>query len=261
MSGYIYLIRLHEFVSTNEQTYKVGKTTRQITDRINEYPKNSELYMNIFVPNCHIVETRILQKMKTLFVRRREYGLETFTGPLAAIQIVIMQEITAYLTELTCIPDAKKLLKYVELIRAKPKEDVYDSSLYNITINNDANEQVVNIDDNLIEAEGLEDLKDLNETSQDEETPGTFPTYTKNSRGDFYRHIYNTKPTWYKENSFVAIEIIVNAYNEFFNDSKNASIVSRYIGPVLFVGESRGSNSMKKKLAKFDILKQHFEDL
>jgi hypothetical protein len=85
-------------------------------------------------------------------------------------------------------------------------------------------------------------------------------TIHRYKKGDFYKHIYDTKPEWYKENNYVEMEVIKNAYNEFFNENKNSSIVSRFIGPVLFTGESRNAHSTKKRLAKFSILRQHFSD-
>lgn len=258
MSGYIYLIRLREFANTNEQTYKIGKTTRQIMDRISEYPKDSELYMNIYVPDCHALETKILNKMKMLFVQRLDIGNETFTGPIQDIQIVIMNEITDYLSERNYKLKRNKLAKYVDSLKNKKRTNVYDNDIYDATDVQILPTQTSDLID-LNTNSNMELTEQMNDDNKKEPKSGDlFATRTK---GDFYKYIYNERPPWYKENMYVEIDTVRDAYNEFFNQNRNSSIVSRYVGSVLFTGESRSAYYMKKRLASFESLVSHFNDI
>ena len=47
MSGYIYLIRLREFVRLKEETYKIGRTTKTANNRLSKYPKDSERILSV----------------------------------------------------------------------------------------------------------------------------------------------------------------------------------------------------------------------
>lgn len=97
---YIYLVKPREFQQTyNEQTYKIGKTTQEPNSRFASYQPDIEIHFVVSVPNCHILETRIIERFKTLFVFRPDLGDEYFTGSLQRMQQVIVQEIKDYYME------------------------------------------------------------------------------------------------------------------------------------------------------------------
>lgn len=79
MSEYIYLIREREFCRLNEETYKIGKS-KNIDNRIRQYPKNSELLLIEKVKNCDKIETLLINLFKINFQQRKEYGNEYFSG-------------------------------------------------------------------------------------------------------------------------------------------------------------------------------------
>lgn len=75
----------------------------------------------------------------------------------------------------------------------------------------------------------------------------------------FYKHLYNTKPSWYVENALVDMEHIVNAYREFFNDSTIlATHVSKKLNGGLYNNGTRTNGVTKKKLVSYATLRGLF---
>lgn len=74
----------------------------------------------------------------------------------------------------------------------------------------------------------------------------------------FFKHIYDTTPEWYKEKSYVDIEIIENAYRQYFNDNKiNRSMISKQLNGVLYNKSTRSNGTTKKWLNSYtELLKQ-----
>lgn len=84
---------------------------------------------------------------------------------------------------------------------------------------------------------------------------------TSNDKNDtkslktFKKFIKDTKPEWYKENTYVEMNIIEKAYREYFEDElTTSSIISRNLNKVLFVKASRANNVNKKLLLKYSEL-------
>jgi len=78
--GYIYLIQEREFIKTNEDVYKIGKTRQKGISRFKQYPKGSDLLYHRACCNCDIIECKIIQVFKTKYIQKREYGIEYFEG-------------------------------------------------------------------------------------------------------------------------------------------------------------------------------------
>lgn len=116
---YIYLIRLREFVRLNEPTYKVGKTTQTPNGRLGGYPSGSEVYLFKGVSNCHELEKRILVRFKQIFVHRKEYGAETFSGPVVKMIEVIEHEVALYNIEMDMKPINQTVITNIELQKSK----------------------------------------------------------------------------------------------------------------------------------------------
>jgi hypothetical protein len=79
-TNYIYLIRLREFIKTNEYIYKLGRTKQNEMKRINQYPKGSELIIFRKCINSVKIETELIKKFKIEYKHCQEYGNEYFEG-------------------------------------------------------------------------------------------------------------------------------------------------------------------------------------
>ncbi len=80
---YIYLIREREFVKCNEFVYKIGRTQQNPpTERISQYPKDSEIVLLILVDDCFSAEKQLIKVFKQQFTHKKEYGNEYFEGDI-----------------------------------------------------------------------------------------------------------------------------------------------------------------------------------
>lgn len=82
--GYIYLLRLREFVRLNEDVFKLGRTG-DIFIRISQYPKDSDVYFYCWVEDEVEMETLLLRCLCQKFIQRTDIGREYFQGPLKSI--------------------------------------------------------------------------------------------------------------------------------------------------------------------------------
>ena len=80
MSHYIYIIHVREFLESNRDIYKIGRTSKGL-DRLKGYPKGSKL---IFLRECEdsvIMEREIIIFLKKKYEQQNErYGTEYFKG-------------------------------------------------------------------------------------------------------------------------------------------------------------------------------------
>ncbi len=80
MTHYIYLIHLREFIKTNENIYKIGKTKQENNKRFNQYPKGSKILIYIICDNCDALEKDIIKIFKNKYNHRKDIGTEYFEG-------------------------------------------------------------------------------------------------------------------------------------------------------------------------------------
>ena len=80
MSQYIYLLQEREFIKTNENIYKIGKSKQDNLKRFHQYPKGSILLFQIICNNCDIVEKQIIHIFIDKFIQRTDVGSECFEG-------------------------------------------------------------------------------------------------------------------------------------------------------------------------------------
>ena len=73
----IYLLQEREFIKTKEPIYKIGKSKQE---RIKSYPNGSELLFYIVCNNCDKIEKIIINKFKSHFIHKKEFGNEYFMG-------------------------------------------------------------------------------------------------------------------------------------------------------------------------------------
>ena len=80
MSSYIYLLKEREFIKTNENIYKLGKTKQNNENRIKQYPKGSKLFLLKICYDCDKMENILLASFRKKFKQRKDIGREYFEG-------------------------------------------------------------------------------------------------------------------------------------------------------------------------------------
>lgn len=80
LTNYVYLLKVREFVRTNEDIYKIGRTKKQNFTRFNQYPKGSILLFQMACDDCEECEKEIIEAFKTNFRHRKDVGTEYFEG-------------------------------------------------------------------------------------------------------------------------------------------------------------------------------------
>lgn len=76
---HIYLIHEREFITTNKHIYKIGRSTN-ISNRMLNYPKGSNILLILHVSNCTLLEKLIKKEFNDKYILRKEYGLEYYEG-------------------------------------------------------------------------------------------------------------------------------------------------------------------------------------
>lgn len=87
--NYIYILREREFIKTNEQIYKVGKTTKRAFKRFNQYPNGSKLEFMISVDDCDSKEKIIKEIFTSTFTKVNQIGQEYFEGNIDEMKDVM----------------------------------------------------------------------------------------------------------------------------------------------------------------------------
>ena len=78
--GVIYLIKTREFVNSEQNIFKIGKSSKPGANRTSQYPKGSILYFLITVSNEDLIEHKIIELFSKEFIHKKEYGNEYFEG-------------------------------------------------------------------------------------------------------------------------------------------------------------------------------------
>lgn len=82
---YIYLIQEREFLKTNENVFKIGKTKQDNLKRLSQYPKGSILLLHIMCSDCDTTETKLIDLFKQKYKQRTDIGTEYFEGSLPSM--------------------------------------------------------------------------------------------------------------------------------------------------------------------------------
>jgi hypothetical protein len=90
MEGYIYLLQEREFIKTNESIYKIGKSKQEFNKRINGYPKQSHVYLQIYTNNVDAYEKILLDIFSLNFTKRTDIGNEYFDGDVKHMLKIIL---------------------------------------------------------------------------------------------------------------------------------------------------------------------------
>ena len=90
---YIYLIKEREFIKTEDEIYKIGRSSQYNAKRINQYPNGSIILLIIFCGNSGEIEKFLITEFKKLFKQRRDIGLEYFEGCFLKMRDVITENV------------------------------------------------------------------------------------------------------------------------------------------------------------------------
>lgn len=123
--NYIYLLQEREFIKTNENIYKVGRTAQVNHARFNDYPKGSILLFQIICSNCKDIEKQIILALTTNFKQRKDIGTEYFEGNYNSMIDIIYAIVKNY------------------------EKNISENS--NIDISNNSNRNINNLGDNYLE--------------------------------------------------------------------------------------------------------------
>ena len=88
-TNYIYLIQEREFVRMNEDIYKVGKSIQKNCNRVDDYPKFSDVIIILEVNDCDKIEKNIISEFNLKF-EKTKYGNEYFKGNRLEMKKIIL---------------------------------------------------------------------------------------------------------------------------------------------------------------------------
>lgn len=81
VKGFIYILKEREFIKTNENIYKIGKTSKEnVIDRIKQYPNDSLLFGYWIIPDIDEFERLLKSSFRLKFKNKKEIGTEYFEG-------------------------------------------------------------------------------------------------------------------------------------------------------------------------------------
>ena len=101
--GFLYIVKLREFIMSGANVYKIGRTDRTLKKRLRDYPKGSELIYFVEVENnTNVFETKFIKLLKENEDIRQciEYGTEYFEGKIEEIKIILHKVINENTNEL-----------------------------------------------------------------------------------------------------------------------------------------------------------------
>ena len=215
---HVYLIREREFILMQKPIYKIGKTTQTPNLRVSQYPKHSEILILADVPNCHEAEKMVIKQFTTFFTPEPEYGSEYFSGDVQKMKVV-MYNICGTLALFA--PENK-------LITDNDIDTPHDNNLEEVT--SDTIEETV-----------------ITKTI-------TKKRFGARSLKAFCKHLYDTRPLWYVEGEYVDLEVIDNAYREYFGGDETRSQIAKKLNGILYDESDRINGVTKKRLVMFDRL-------
>jgi len=275
MSQYIYLVRPARFLLTGESTYKIGKTTQTVIKYISTKYKDCELICVLKVLDCHTLETKIIACFDKLFLKRRDLGLEYYSGDVKTMRKVLELLNNLQEAEHETEKQLQSVVEHIKKVKLRNDKIAAVEILFNKDNNADELGKI-NGDDNVNEPDEInEDPKDtmcdcddihnsgeeyVNYTLQTVTSLPVFVDKYKKTAESFYEFIFSTRPQWYLENKYVDIEIIEKAYKSYFNTSKlSRAMIVKHINP-MFANSTRVSGITKKKLVPFDTLEELFRE-
>ena len=103
----VYIMHIREFINSNQDIYKIGRTSQERTKRADSYPKGSYLLYHTRVKDSCDIENQIMACFKETFIHRREFGSEYFEGDY--------EEMRDAIYDIVKIDERKRKEKVVEI--------------------------------------------------------------------------------------------------------------------------------------------------
>jgi hypothetical protein len=91
MTEAVYIIYTREFINSNKNVYKIGRTSQTFTKRFNSYPKGSILKIQKQVNDSKNIEKTIKQIFEQKFKLRTDIGQEYFEGNYKDMELEFMR--------------------------------------------------------------------------------------------------------------------------------------------------------------------------
>lgn len=110
---YLYLIKEREFIKTNENIYKIGKTKQKNNKRFYSYPKGSILILQVYSDEIDKIERKLITLFKKQFKHAKSYGKEYFDGDHIKMQDMILDNVI-FKKEIIKTSDGTETKKRVE---------------------------------------------------------------------------------------------------------------------------------------------------
>jgi hypothetical protein len=123
---YVYLVQEREFIKTNENIYKIGRTKKENLTRFNKYPKGSALLLQLTCKDCVKLETELIKCFIAKYIQRIDIGREYFQGDYENMiedifdikrkLFSIVPEILEVATEIPSMPNIKPEIQHQEKV-------------------------------------------------------------------------------------------------------------------------------------------------
>lgn len=171
-TNYVYIIKEREFLKTNENIYKLGRTAQNGLKRFNSYPKGSELIILRKCVDCKKYERELILLFKNKFILRKDIGREYFE----AEEDEIVNEFNDYFSN--CQPKKKGISN--RALNLKPKKKLQKikkiknikkcKQIFNLSVKNTNKlSQKIPIKKNI-----LPDLEDISDNEYSDKDLDTF---------------------------------------------------------------------------------------
>jgi hypothetical protein len=124
---YIYLLQEREFIKTNENIFKIGKTKQNNNDRFKQYPKGSVLLFQIICCDCDNIERRLIKIFKEKYKQCKQIGNEYFDGDKQDMIKTIYDNITkkiVYINDTDECDEVEAFMRADEEIRYENIQDI-----------------------------------------------------------------------------------------------------------------------------------------
>jgi len=239
MSGHLYFLQEREFKNSNEHVYKLGKTKQEFGKRTANYPKNSIIYLQVFVDNVDERENIAIKYFKQNFKHREDIGNEYFEGDKYEMERAIYK-ISRSLDVNEVLALDEKLKKFTHQLKELKNLNV-------LTLE----QQITKIKDKNKKKEEEnqkkeEEIQKKEEENQKKEQKKEEETKKKQQKLHFQNIVKKIRPKM--------IEIFknkINKYKEIMQCHKN------YIAMLVFVNKYIGkTNEPKDRITKPEIASQ-----
>lgn len=133
----IYLIHIREFIITNKNIFKLGRS-HNIDTRMGRYPKGSSIIAQLECCNSVQCEKDLLALFKSKFVQQKYYGIEYFEGDKYDMMDVICNEVKKFNNiekeKVEAVKKIKEIEANNEIDRKKKEEEKVKAGENNIVL-------------------------------------------------------------------------------------------------------------------------------